>query len=137
MTRIVVDTNVYVLAAVFGGVPRQALQLASAQSCQFCISTPIFDEVRRVLLERFEYSPERADQWERRLRQSSRLVVPVETIVACSDRNDDIILECAVAAKAKVIITGDKALLRLDPFRGVRIVTPAQFLLDSAAAPYR
>ena len=132
MTPIVVDTNVYVSAIVFAGVPRQALQVIAEGPYRPCVSAPILKEVRRVLVERFQYSVEGADQLDRQLRESSRLVVPIETIAACSDPNDDMILECAVAAKAKVIVTGDKALLRLDPFRGVRIVTPAQFLLDAA-----
>jgi putative PIN family toxin of toxin-antitoxin system len=135
MTRVVVDTDVHISAFVFGGIPRRALGLRRGGLYEFCISAPILTEIRRVLTERFDYSPGRADQMIRRLRRQSRFVVPAERIVACSDPNDDMILECAVAAKAKVIVTGDKALLRLDPFRGVRIVTPAQFLLDAADAP--
>ena len=41
---------------------------------------------------------------------------------------DNRILELAVNGDAGVIVTGDKDLLVLDPFRGVRIVTPAEFL---------
>ena len=132
MIPIVVDTNVYVSAIVFGGVPRQALQVIAEGPYRTCISAPILKEVRRVLVVRFQYSLEKSDQLDLCLRESSQLVVPADTIAACSDPNDDMVLECAVAAKAQVIVTGDKALLRLDPFRGVRIVTPAQFLLDAA-----
>lgn len=44
------------------------------------------------------------------------------------DPNDDHVLGCAVAAGAQVLVTGDKDLLTLHPFRGVAIVTPAGFL---------
>lgn len=135
--RVVVDTNVYVSALIFGGVPDRVLSLGSAEAYEFCISAPILAEVRRILVDRFDYPPERGDQMKRRLREQRRFVVPAESISACTDPNDDMVLECAVAAKAKVIVTGDKALLRLDPFRGVRIVTPAQFLLDADGVPYR
>ena len=137
MIRVVPDTNIYISAVIFGGVPRRALQLGSAGSHRFCISAPILAEYQRVLIDRFKHTREEAEEAVQRLHQLCQLVVPAETITACSDRNDDMVLECAVAAKAKLIVTGDKALLRLDPFRGVRIVTPAQFLLDAAPAPYR
>jgi len=135
MIRVVVDTNVYISSFIFGGVPRHALKLRLGGAHTFCTSAPILAEVRRVLIERFNYAPARAEEMVRNLRQQSRLVVPAERIVACSDPDDDMVLECAVAARAKIIVTGDKALLRLDPFRGVRIVTPAQFLLDAADLP--
>lgn len=47
---------------------------------------------------------------------------------ASPDPNDDHILGCALAAGAKIVLTGDKDLLELHPFRGIAIVTPAQFL---------
>jgi putative PIN family toxin of toxin-antitoxin system len=51
-----------------------------------------------------------------------------EKVDDCRDRNDNMILELALAAKADFIVTGDQDLLCLDPWRGVRIVTPAVFL---------
>jgi predicted nucleic acid-binding protein len=49
----------------------------------------------------------------------------------CRDPNDDMILECAVVAGAQVIVSGDKDLLSMDSYRGIRIVTPAEFLQGS------
>lgn len=134
--RVFVDTNVYVSALIFGGVPDRVLSLDSAGAHEFCISAPILAEVRRILVDRFEYAPDR-DQTRQRLRDQSRFIVPSESISACTDPDADMVLECAVAAQAEVIVTGDRALLRLDPFRGIRILTPAQFLADAAQNPYR
>ncbi len=50
------------------------------------------------------------------------------TLKASRDPNDDRILGCAVAAGAKAVITGDKDLLELHPFRDIAIVTAAHFL---------
>jgi len=44
------------------------------------------------------------------------------------DPDDDIFLECAVAAEADIIISGDRHLLDLEVFRGIQIVDPAQFI---------
>jgi predicted nucleic acid-binding protein len=46
----------------------------------------------------------------------------------CRDPNDDMVLECAVRAGAKAIVTGDKDLLTLGEYEGIRIVTPRTFL---------
>ena len=51
-----------------------------------------------------------------------------EHIRVCRDPGDDIFLELAVSGHADVIISGDKDLLALDPFRGISIVTPLDFL---------
>jgi uncharacterized protein len=54
---------------------------------------------------------------------------PLEKITDCIDSDDNMILELAVASKASYIITGDKKhLISLHPFRGIPILTPADFL---------
>lgn len=56
------------------------------------------------------------------------LVVSTQTIRACRDPKDDMVLEAAVAARADIIVSGDKDLLVLNPFEGIPIVGPAEFL---------
>lgn len=57
------------------------------------------------------------------------MLVPINyRIRACRDPKDDKFLELAVNGSASLIITGDKDLLALDPFRGIGIITPAGFL---------
>jgi uncharacterized protein len=51
------------------------------------------------------------------------------TLRACRDHDDDKLLEIAVSGSADCIVTGDQDLLVLDPFRGIRILTPAAFLV--------
>jgi len=46
----------------------------------------------------------------------------------CRDPKDDMVLECAVLAGAEIIVSGDKYLLTMDPFRGIRILSPREFL---------
>jgi PIN domain len=57
----VADTNVIVSAIVFGGVPREILDLAGEGAFSFCFSTPIQAETERVLEEKFGWSPEEVD----------------------------------------------------------------------------
>lgn len=53
---------------------------------------------------------------------------PAERLSAASHEADNRVLEAAVAGEAGYIVTGDADLLALDPFRGIRVVTPAAFV---------
>ena len=58
----------------------------------------------------------------------ARVIEIKEKIQACRDPKDNMILELAVSGQADYIITGDKDLLALNPFRKIQILTPAEFL---------
>ena len=64
----------------------------------------------------------------RLLKDAALHVEANEAIQACSDPRDDRILEAAVAGGAKLILSGDKALLALNPFRDIAILTPAEYV---------
>ena len=55
-------------------------------------------------------------------------IEPKIEITECRDPKDNKFLELAVAGKADCIVTGDKDLLELHPFRNIRIITPKEFL---------
>lgn len=56
-------------------------------------------------------------------------MVPIaETVRVCRDPKDDKILELAVNGRADYIVTGDDDLLVMNPFRGIAIIRPAEFL---------
>ena len=128
MTTVIFDTNVFISAFEFGGVPRDAFLLAAAGVLDIATSTVLLDELSRVLLDRFEYSGDEVTEIRKRLERLCNVIEPTEQITDCSDPDDNRVLECAVAAKAGFIVTGDNALLRLNPFRNIQIVTAAQFL---------
>ena len=92
----------------------------------------IEDEVCRILTEKFDWQPAavryRLDFF---LARSVRVTLS-GNIHVCRDPNDDVVLECAVVSGAQAIVTGDKDLLVLDPYDGIRIVTPAEFLALTA-----
>ncbi len=60
--------------------------------------------------------------------KSAEAIRITEIIEVCRDVKDNMLLELAVSGNAGYLVTGDKDLLVLDPFRGIRIVTPRQFL---------
>ena len=129
MTRVVADTNVLVSALHFGGKPRQLLDLATDGQVDLAVSEAIIAETLRVLRDKFHHAPEWIVEADRQLRVITRFVQPTERIeVIQADPTDDRILECAVAAEAHVIVSGDTHLLSLGRFRGILIQRVAEFL---------
>jgi putative PIN family toxin of toxin-antitoxin system len=131
MTRIVLDTNVIVSALVFGGVPRTVLELAESGQCELFYSESIQNEVRRVLTEKFGWAPATLHEVLPVLWNMGESVTPRIAIRAVpNDPADDRILECAQAANASFIVSGDRHLLALRSYKSISIVTPRQFLDD-------
>ena len=129
--RIVVDTNVLVSAAVSPrGKPRRAVDLV-IRGGELVFTGAAYGELVEVLarprLRR--YLPEGgAEGLLDRIAPVASYVDVAEPIRACRDPKDDKFLEAAVSGGAGFIVSGDEDLLVLDPFRGVRILTPAAFL---------
>jgi putative PIN family toxin of toxin-antitoxin system len=129
MTRIVLDTNVIVSALVFGGVPRAVLELAEAGQFELFYSEAIQAEVRRVLAEKFNWAPAMSQQVLPTLWSMGELVSPEIVVRAVPDDDDDNrIVECALAADASFIISGDHHLLALRAYKTISIITPRRFL---------
>jgi len=128
--RVVADTNVYVSAIVFGGTCEIILALARAGVVELYLSPAIQRELRFVLRHTFGWTAaqvrEALDEV-RALATLTRSSVRLSGILA--HEPDHRILECAIAANAEFLVTGDKRhLLPLRTFRGVQIVSPREFL---------
>jgi putative PIN family toxin of toxin-antitoxin system len=129
MIRIVLDTNVIVSALVFGGVPRAVLDIVEEGQCELFYSEAIQNEVRRVLAEKFSWPSATLQKVLPVLWTMGELVTPRIVIRAVpDDPDDDRILECAFAAGASFVVSGDRHLLALRTYRSLSIVTPRQFL---------
>ena len=127
--RIVVDTNVIVSALVFGGLPRRVFEVVESGACEFYYSAEIESETRRVLRDKFGWNEERLDRYLPELWNLGERVAPRRRVNAVKeDPNDNRIIECALAADADLIVSGDGHLLRLGAFEGIAILTPRGFL---------
>lgn len=131
MTRFVFDTNVIVSALLFNdSVPGKAF-LRALDEGTVLISASLVRELSHVLSrERFDryISRQERDEFVDALTRESELVEIVDPVAVCRDPEDNRVLELAVNGNARFIITGDSDLLVLNPFRDVRIVTPADLL---------
>jgi uncharacterized protein len=126
--HIVIDTNVYVSATVFGGVPRKAIEKAYAYCTVLC-SDYIITELQDVLRsKKFAWSQSHITSVCDFLFSDAVMIRPDEIISVSRDSKDDPVLACAVAGNADVLITGDKDLLVLRRYKDTRILTPTSWL---------
>jgi uncharacterized protein len=129
--RVVCDTNV-LISGLLSTTSTPALALDRAVSHgQLVASRQTLRELMATLLSpKFDryVSQERRHEPLARLAPLLDIVEIVQPIRASRDPKDDQFLEAAVSGQAAVIVTGDRDLLTLHPFRGIAIVTPAAFM---------
>ena len=129
MIRVVIDTNVYISALLFGGLPGSLLDIAFLQSFVLVISPALLDELDEKLLLKFEISVEDTAIIRGKLESIAEIIRPDLVLnVVEDDPDDDRVLECAVKGDADYIVTGDRHLLKLGVYEGISIVTVRQFL---------
>ncbi len=127
--RVVADTNIFISALMFGGLPGSFLDLALMGAFTLVASPALLDELDEKLRAKFELSPEDAFAIRSKLESAALLVCPTVTLEAVQDDPDDNrVLECAVEGNAEVIVSGDRHLLSLGKFRNIPIVRVRDFL---------
>ena len=128
--KVVCDTNVFFSAIVVGGAIEDILTAANSRKITIFISPQILFELSQVLKTKAGWQDYQINTALYNLGKICRLIRPEQIIkIIKSDDSDNRILECAVAAKADYIITGDKKhLLPLKKYKSINIVSPRQFL---------
>lgn len=122
--RIVFDTNIFISALVLpGSSAEKAILKVIEGSDELIISHDIIDEVLTVLSNKFNRNREALSRTAVNLAEIGIIVKPRERISIFHDEPDNRILECAAAGKADAIVTGDKEMLKLGSYQGVKIIT--------------
>jgi uncharacterized protein len=133
--RLVIDTNVVVSAALKPeGLQRTTLLLAITKPARFYVSRPILEEYADVL-SRPELGIRKLSRQQllQLIRNNSHIVTPFRRLEVASDPDDNVFLECADAARADYLITGNqKHFPRF--WKKTKIITTREFI--SLAAPH-
>lgn len=117
-------------ALVFGGRPREVTDLIADQRLTTVMSEEIMTELRRIVAAKFPQFGRQITQLETLLRRYSRWVQLGSIMVAvCRDPDDDRVIETAIIGGCQYIVSGDKDLLAVASYQGIRIVAPAEFLV--------
>lgn len=130
---VVFDTNVWVSALFWGGIPNQLIQLWREEKIQPVFSEEIFNEWLKEVGKKAKIfqQEEKFLQYLRLIKKWATFVRIKERVAVCPHEPDNRFLEAALAGRAKVIISGDKHLLELKEFRGIEIKSPREFLQTS------
>lgn len=129
MIRVVLDTNVIVSALLQPlGPPAQVFLLATAGSIQLCISGRVYAEYEEVIRRpRFARDEDTILGAMKAIRDKGLWVRPTVEVSLCSDPDDDMFLECALAARADYLVTGNQRHFP-ESCEGTRVVNARQLL---------
>ena len=128
--KVVVDTNVLISGVFFGGMPSQVLEAWRDGRIGLVVSPEILEEYRRVGEELAAQFPGVS------LAPLLALLVMTAEIIeppglpeqVSRDPDDDKFIACALAGDCQLIISGDRHLLEISGYRGVKVVAPREFL---------
>lgn len=130
MTKVVLDTNVFISALFWKGIPYQIFKKILRGMILNFISPKILEEIKERLLYKFKVPPEKVKEYLEIIVFNSKIVYPRRKLnVVKKDPSDDKVIECALEAKASFIVSGDTHLLEIKKYKGIRIISPKEFLL--------
>lgn len=128
--KVVIDTNIFV-SSFFGGNPRKIIDLWKNEKITLCLSNAILDEYVDVLYRIGMKDESEIKELLSLFSKGFNLLFTTKTPkinIVKNDPDDDKFIECAAALKADAVITGDKEVLSIKEYKGIKILTPQQFL---------
>ena len=134
MVKAVLDSNVWLSGIFWRGNPYKIIKLAETKKVKFFITSDILDEILDVL-SRDKFS-RLIENLGLKTEELIRTILGISTLaeakirlkVIKEDPADNKILECAVSANVNYIVSGDRHLLELKDFKGIKIVNAKKFL---------
>lgn len=129
--RVVFDTNIYISAFAFPGGNAEAAYLKAIKGkFELYASVAILTETARVLQMKFEWEEERIRQAIQEIGQVATVLRPRPILHILKDEPDNRILECAGAAQAQRIVSGDRHLLSLSHHGDCEIISLSEFIAE-------
>ena len=128
--NVIIDTNVFISGIFFSGPPYQILKAWQERKLELILSPDILEEYRRVALILNKKYPnvDLNPILELLTIEAELITAPSLNEKVCKDPEDDKFIACALASKTKIIISGDKHLLQVNGYHGLKIISPRQFL---------
>jgi putative PIN family toxin of toxin-antitoxin system len=129
--RVVIGTNVFISGVLSTtSAPARCVDAVVADGQLVATEATLKELFERLLSPKFDpyLTRARREALLSRLAPLVEIVEVVQQVRVCRDPHDDKFLEAAVNGRADVLTTGDKDLRELHPFRGIAIVSPADYL---------
>jgi len=131
--RVILDTNLLISAVLIKNSPPDKALRKAQNSCTILCSKSIFTEyAEKLLLPKFDKYASLSKRMNMLtdVENEALFIEPDIKISVCRDPEDNKFIELAVAGNADCMVTGDKDLLVLNPFRGIKIISPSDFLIQ-------
>lgn len=131
---VVLDTNIWVSAIIWGGIPDRIVTLKQQRQIEIASSLKLLNELERTFNKKKIQPKLAALQLTAldiiNLVGESVVLYPITELFVpeLRDPDDSIVLATAIAAQAEVIVTGDQDLLVLSQYQNIQIMTPQDFL---------
>lgn len=127
--RVVFDTNIWISGLLWRGNPYRCLLLARGKVVEAVYCHQMAAELSQKLRNPFGFSENRIEAVMYDLRRTcTRIDIAGTLHVVAADPDDDKFVECAVAAGAKIIVSGDGHLLDLGKYEDIEMLSATQFL---------
>jgi len=127
--RVLFDTNILTSAFMFPGGRGEAALLNIVEGRdQLILSKPILHELLEVLARKFCHDHEELAHIAVYLEELAEFFQPRIRLNILEDEPDNRILECAVTGKANAVVTGDRAILQLGEYQGIRLISLKNYL---------
>lgn len=123
--RVVLDTNIFIAAALKGGFSEDIIKMAPLKLIVLVCSEKILQELYEKLISKFKWDDKDAKFFVDTLKEIVEIVQTKEKLnVIARDPEDNKILECAKAGRADLIVSSDKDLIKLKKFEEIAIIHP-------------
>lgn len=132
--RITADTNVLISASFWYGDSEEIMQKVENKEIELILSKEIIEEFTNVL--NYKEIQEKIKDKNLEMKRAVEKIISISTIIepkqkfnaVKEDPKDNKIIECAVEANVNYLISQDNHLLKLKEFKGIKIITPKEFL---------
>jgi len=125
--KVFFDTNVYVAEALLGVGAQRLINATRRARWRIFASQYLLDEISHVLVDDLGFSRRLAALTRRRIISQCGLVKPNSAAIVPGDPKDSPILQAALTSRVDYLVTNDRHLLSLDPFRNLRIVSMTRY----------
>lgn len=126
--RVVLDTNIIFSAIISAGKPREILELVLREKLIGVTSDVLVSELLEILSKKFGYTDNQLEEVKEAVKEAFAWVSPGNELNTVRDRDDNRVIEAAVAGRCDYIVTGDKDLLVLRQYKSIKIVKPKDFV---------
>jgi putative PIN family toxin of toxin-antitoxin system len=128
--RVVLDCNVLISAFLFGGICRSIVEALQTPPFEIVLSPALIEDLLRACSKpklKKLMTAEIQDEIFSLIHMKALIVEPTTRLSVCRDPSDDAVIECAQAAGARIVVSGDLDLTSLKKFNNISFLTPSEF----------